>query len=291
MRSLTLQHAPFEIHPHPLALGAFWHLGWFHLQAQPPDGCRANFQCWCVCRCFGVAVVRSRHMETPQRLMRPTWWVILLLLWAPHTLIAQLCGQSYDSRIAAIHKAAKQLDGRQPRLLLAGSSSIRKWPQTDTVFSQFDVVNAGFGGSCFSDLWALRDTLIYALRPQVLVVYEGDNDLSDGVPSEDILEVANRLLEELSRRLPETEVVVIAPKASRARHHLASTYLTLNRELRLVAMNHGAHWVDFWGVQHHADGTLRDDLFVADRLHLNDLGYAVWVRELRRQLPWLDPRN
>ena len=230
-------------------------------------------------------------METPQRLMRPTWWVILLLLWAPHTLIAQLCGQSYDSRIAAIHKAAKQLDGRQPRLVLAGSSSIRKWPQTDTVFSQFDVVNAGFGGSCFSDLWALRDTLIYALRPQVLVVYEGDNDLSDGVPSEDILEVANRLMEELSRRLPETEVVVIAPKASRARHHLASTYLTLNRELRLVAMNHGAHWVDFWGVQHHADGTLRDDLFVADRLHLNDLGYAVWVRELRRQLPWLDPRN
>lgn len=204
---------------------------------------------------------------------------------------AQLCGQSYDSRIATVHNAARQLQGQKPRLVLTGSSSIRKWPQTDTVFSQYDVVNAGFGGSCFSDLWALRDTLIYALRPEVLVVYEGDNDLSDGVPSEDILDVADRLLEELSRRLPETEVVVIAPKASRARHHLAPAYLALNRKLRLVSMNHGAHWVDFWDVQHDANGTLRDDLFVADRLHLNDEGYAVWVRELRRQLPWLDPRN
>ena len=223
--------------------------------------------------------------------MRAAWGMILLFSGVPEICTAQLCGQSYDSRIAHIHTAAQQLDGTRPRLVLTGSSSIRKWPQTDTVFSQYDVVNAGFGGSCFSDLWALRDTLIYALRPDVLVVYEGDNDLSDGVPSEDILDVANRLLEELSRRLPTTEVVLIAPKASRARHHLASAYLALNQKLRMVAMNHGAHWVDFWDVQHRADGSLRDDLFVADRLHLNDLGYAVWVRELRRQLPWIDPRN
>ena len=223
--------------------------------------------------------------------MRTTWGVILLFLGVPEICTAQLCGQSNNARFAQIHTAAQQLGGNRPRLVLTGSSSIRKWPQTDTVFSQYDVVNAGFGGSCFSDLWALRDTLIYALRPEVLVIYEGDNDLSDGVPSADILDDANRLLEELSRRLPTTEVVVIAPKASRARHHLASAYLALNRELRLVAMDHGAHWVDFWDVQHHADGTLRDDLFVADRLHLNDLGYTVWVRELRRQLPWLDPRN
>ena len=223
--------------------------------------------------------------------MRATWGVILLFLLAPKNCVAQLCGQSYDSRIAQIHQAAQHLEGQKPRIVLTGSSSIRKWPQTDSVFAHFDVVNAGFGGSCFSDLWALRDTLIYALRPDVLVVYEGDNDLSDGVPSEDILDVADQLLEEVSRRLPDTDIVVIAPKASGARQHLASAYLSLNKKLRVVAMNHGTHWVDFWEVQHRADGILRDDLFVADQLHLNDLGYTVWVDELRRQLPWLDPNR
>ena len=223
--------------------------------------------------------------------MRATWGVVLLFLLAPKNCVAQLCGQSYDSRIAQIHQAAQQLEGQKPRIVLTGSSSIRKWPQTDTVFAHFDVVNAGFGGSCFSDLWKFRDTLIYALHPNVLVVYEGDNDLSDGVPSEDILDVADQLLEEVSRRLPNTDIVMFAPKASGARQHLASVYLSLNNKLRVVAMNHGAHWVDFWEVQHRADGTLRDDLFVGDRLHLNDLGYTVWVDELRRQLPWLDPNR
>ena len=217
--------------------------------------------------------------------------LMTLLLVAPHFCSGQLCGQSYNARIARIHQTAQQLEGQKPRIVLTGSSSIRKWPQTDTVFAHFDVVNAGFGGSCFSDLWKFRDTLIYALRPNVLIVYEGDNDLSDGVPSEDILDVADQLLEEVSRRLPDTDIVVIAPKASGARQHLASAYLSLNKKLRVVAMNHGAHWLDFWEVQHRADGTLRDDLFVGDRLHLNDLGYTLWVDELRRQLPWLDPNR
>ena len=83
--------------------------------------------------------------------MRAAWGVILLFLWAPQNCMAQLCGQSYDSRIATIHAAAQKLGGHKPRLVLTGSSSIRKWPQTDTVFSQYDVVNAGFGGSCYSD--------------------------------------------------------------------------------------------------------------------------------------------
>ena len=212
-----------------------------------------------------------------------------LLLTTPFMCAAQFCGQEYGGRVSQIHEAARNLVGEHPRLVLTGSSSIRMWPRTDTVFSQFDVVNAGFGGSCFSDLWRLRDTLIYALRPDVLVVYEGDNDLSDGVPIAEIVDIANRLLDELSRRLPDTEVVVIAPKASLARGHLASTYLALNEQLRLIAMNHGVHWLDFWAVQHDANGKLREELFIHDKLHLNAEGYSVWVEELRRQLPWLDP--
>ena len=115
-------------------------------------------------------------------MMRAACGVILLLLGVPHICTAQLCGQSYDNRIAHIHTSAQHLDGSRPRLVLTGSSSIRKCPKPTLSSPKYDVVNAGFGGSCFSDLWALRDTLIYALRPEVLVIYEGDNDLSDGVP-------------------------------------------------------------------------------------------------------------
>jgi lysophospholipase L1-like esterase len=211
------------------------------------------------------------------------------VVWTCSTLSAQLCGQGYDAQVADIHARANRLEGNKPRLVMLGSSSFRFWPSTDTVFSHFDVVNAGFGGSCFQDAWRLRDTLIYALDPDVLLIYEGDNDVHDRVPVDDVVGTASMLLDEVSLRMPNLEVVVVAAKASPARYHLKTDYLKLNNSLRLVAMNHGAHWVDFWDVQHKGDGALREDLFIADRLHLNDEGYALWVRELRRQLPWLDP--
>ena len=221
-----------------------------------------------------------------------TRWLGLGVAWVfSHTqpLNAQPCGLDYDTQVAAIHDQANQLNDERPRLVLLGSSSFRFWPETDTVFSQFEVVNAGFGGSCFQDAWRLRDTLIYALNPDILMVYEGDNDLHDRIPIDDIVATASMLLEDVSLRMPDLDVVVVAPKASPARYHLKSQYLQLNASLRLLAMDHGAHWLDFWDVQHREDGTLREDLFIADRLHLNDEGYEVWVRELRRQLPWLDP--
>lgn len=217
------------------------------------------------------------------------WLWVAGMLWCAQPANAQLCGQDYDAQVAAIHARASQLKGEQPRLVLLGSSSFRFWPATDTVFSHFEVVNAGFGGSCFQDAWRLRDTLIYALNPDVLMIYEGDNDLHDRLAMDDIVATASMLLEDVSLRMPNLDVVVVAPKASPARYQLKDKYLKLNAALRLLAMDHGAHWLDFWDVQHREDGALRDDLFIDDRLHLNDKGYEVWVRELRRQLPWLDP--
>ena len=203
----------------------------------------------------------------------------------------QFCGQNHASAVRNIHASARELAGEKPRLVMVGSSTIRTWPSPDTAFSQFDVVNAGFGGSCFSDLWVLRDTLIYALQPEVLMIYEVYNELVDGVPERDILATAQQLIHELSARLPETAVVVVAPKASPARYHLAPAYLSLNEGLKQVAERHGAVWVDCWDAQHTDTGALREDLFVADGVHFNGQGYAVWVRELRRQAPWLDPNR
>jgi lysophospholipase L1-like esterase len=217
--------------------------------------------------------------------------VVLLMGWLGLGICAtaQLCGQEYDAEVAAIHQRARSLEGKRPTLVLVGSSSFRLWPQTDTVFASFDVINAGFGGSCFQDAWLLRDTLIHAFRPSVVLIYEGDNDLYDGLPQEDILAHASSLFSDLKHRLPDTKVVVVAPKASPARNHLREQYLSLNSHLKALAADHGAYWVDFWESQHDEHGHLRDDLFMPDQLHLNSDGYAVWVRELRKQVPWLDP--
>lgn len=209
----------------------------------------------------------------------------------PQVVWGQFCGQSYEAPIAAIHKQAEQLPGHRPTLLLTGSSSIRLWPDAPEAFPQFEVINAGFGGSCYSDLWALRDTLLFAFEPDVVIVYEGDNDLSDGLPQSEILSSANALFADLAQRLPDTKVVVLAPKPSLARRHLAEECRLLSEALGQVARRHEFAFVDFWDAMHLADGTLDAGLFVGDGLHLNQRGYDAWVATLRRELPWLDPRR
>lgn len=176
-------------------------------------------------------------------------------------------------------------------MLLTGSSSIRLWPDAAEAFPHFEVINAGFGGSCYSDLWALRDTLLFAFDPDVVVIYEGDNDLSDGLPQSEILSSAKTLFADLAQRLPDTKVVVLAPKPSLARLQLAEECRLLSEALGQVARRHEFAFVDFWGAMHLADGTLDAGLFVADGLHLNQRGYDAWVATLRRELPWLDPRR
>ena len=203
----------------------------------------------------------------------------------------QFCGQNHTGRISQIHKTADVLVGDKPNLVLTGSSSIRMWPGLVDVFPEHDVVNAGFGGSCFSDLWKLRDTLIYALNPDVLVIYEGDNDLSDGLPLSEILSSAQALFEDIAQRLPDANVVVLAPKPSLTRQHLAEECRLLSEALGQEALRRGFAFVDFWDAMHLADGTLNADVFVGDGLHLNQRGYDTWVATMRRELPWLDPKR
>ena len=218
-------------------------------------------------------------------------WLTLTLAVVPQLVRGQFCGQSYDTRIAAIHRQAEQLPGHQPTLVLTGSSTIRLWPEAPEAFPQFEVINAGFGGSCYADLWALRDTLLFAFEPDVVVIYEGDNDLSDGLPQSEILASASKVFTDIAKRLPNTKVVVLAPKPSLARRHLAEECRTLSKALVQEVRRHNFSFVDFWDAMHLADGTLDESLFVGDGLHLNQGGYDVWVSTLRNALPWLDPKR
>ena len=140
-------------------------------------------------------------------------------------------------------------------------------------------------------MWALRDTLLFAFEPDVVIIYEGDNDLSDGLPQSEILVSANALFADIARRLPDTKVVVLAPKPSLARSQLSGECKRLSEALRAVTLQHDFAFVDFWDVIHLPNGVLNEGLFVEDGLHMNQAGYDLWVSEIRRQLPWLAPEK
>ena len=165
-------------------------------------------------------------------------------------------------------------------ILFTGSSSIRFWASLATDFPKRNVVNRGFGGSEMSDLVYFADKLILPYRPKQIFIYEGDNDISNGKTPDEILLDASKLLALIREKLPrKTRVLFISPKPSTLRWSLKDKYEAFNQKLQAwTKRNKYVTFVDVWTPMLEGDGTVRQDLFMEDGLHMNEKGYAIWIR-------------
>lgn len=173
----------------------------------------------------------------------------------------------------------KEYDFSQNKKLLVftGSSSVAMWKDVQDYFPEYNVINNGFGGSHFSDLIYFYDKLILKRQPEILFIYEGDNDIaSDKKPSK-IMKEAKQLIEKIQKDLPETHIIFISPKPSIARVKLKNKYITLNNKLeRFCNRNKNVDFANVWTPMLDKQGNVFKDIFLDDGLHMNKKGYDIW---------------
>jgi len=165
-------------------------------------------------------------------------------------------------------------------VLFVGSSSIRFWP-TRECFPQHPVINRGFGGAYMSDVVHYARQIVIPYKPKVIVLYAGDNDVADGKRPEQVLSDFRDFVKLVRSELPKTRIVCLSIKPSPARwdHWLrmreANTLLRSACEFdqRLLYGDVATPMLD-------QDHQPKADLYVEDRLHLNEAGYEVWSRAL-----------
>jgi lysophospholipase L1-like esterase len=170
-------------------------------------------------------------------------------------------------------------------MLLVGSSSFRMWNQVAAAFPERRVVNRGFGGSQMHELLALTDRLVWPYAPKEILVYEGDNDLASQKEPAQIEEEFRAFATLVHRRLPAATIYFVAIKPSPSRVQLLEQARETNE--RIAAYCATRSWLKFIDVftpMLQTDGQPRPELFIADRLHLNDAGYALWTEVIRREL-------
>ena len=85
----------------------------------------------------------------------------------------------WEAQIQAFEAADHQSAPPQNGVLFIGSSSIRKW-NLETSFPGRKYINRGFGGSQIADSVHFADRIAIPYRPQVIVLYAGDNDIAAG---------------------------------------------------------------------------------------------------------------
>ena len=169
--------------------------------------------------------------------------------------------------------------------LFTGSSSIRMWKSLITDFPDRKVLNRGFGGSHISDVLHYFDIVVARHKPKAIVLYCGENDLWSGKPPKQVFADFREFVRRVNALDPEIRIYYLACKPSPKRFEKWEIYQTCNR---LIA-NHcdkddRLNFVDVSKVMLGKDGQPLPGIWLKDKLHMNQAGYARWAKLLTPML-------
>ncbi|TCV96501.1 lysophospholipase L1-like esterase [Luteibacter rhizovicinus] len=215
----------------------------------------------------------------------------IALLFAALVLAAPVFAKGPDhSRWEPDIRAFEMQDRAQPpvpgAVLFVGSSSIRMWTSLSADFPAFRVVNRGFGGSDLDDSTAFAARIVAPYRPGAIVIYAGDNDLMNGDSPEQVRDDFADFVARVRKDQPQVPIAFISIKPSVSRRALLDKILKSNELIREWASRQkDVSFLDIVPGMVDGQGEPRPELFIADGLHMNSKGYALWTATVE---PWLE---
>jgi len=183
----------------------------------------------------------------------------------------------------------EQMDAKNPppknAILFVGDSNIRLWKNLHEDMEGLTVINRGFGGSKTSDLVLYADRIILRYEPKSIVIGSGNNDVNAGIETE--LTVANyhKTINIIHKALPATKIFLLSTKPSPGAPEIIPLKNALNPEIIKIADQYEfVEYINVFDPLFDANMHLSDDLFIYDRGHLNENGYAIWAPIIKTQL-------
>ncbi|MCX6202766.1 MAG: GDSL-type esterase/lipase family protein [Bacteroidetes bacterium] len=167
-------------------------------------------------------------------------------------------------------------------ILFAGSSSFTIWKDITNYFPGYPILNRGFGGSSLPDVIRFNKETIVKYKPKQIYIYCGENDLAanDTITPQIVLERFTTLYHiirtNLGNKIP---VMFVSIKPSVARWNLEDRMVTTNTLVKdFLATQKNTHFIDVHSAMLDANGMVFKDIFIADKLHMNAKGYAIWQK-------------
>ncbi|AQQ72109.1 Argininosuccinate lyase [Limihaloglobus sulfuriphilus] len=214
--------------------------------------------------------------------------LILLAAFVSNGLSEREVNEAEEKRWGKDIKAFMDWDAKNSvpddAVLFLGSSSARGW-QTARFFPEFKVINRGFGGSQTPAVNYFFDRIAAPYNPKVICLYVGDNDITAGNSPEKVFADFKEFKALCEKYTPDAQVVYLSIKPSGSRWNVWPQMKAANA---LIEAHCGKfdnfHYVDVATCLLDESGKPNDELFLGDRLHLNEKGYTVWTNTLRPTL-------
>ncbi|MDF2439519.1 MAG: hypothetical protein JWN98_503 [Abditibacteriota bacterium] len=192
---------------------------------------------------------------------------------------------SWEEEIRAFEQADAQNPPLQDAILFAGSSSITMWTSVAEDFSEYRVINRGFGGSIIADSTQFADRILIPCRPRLIMLYAGDNDLAGGLSPQQVEAEFRKFVATMHDALPQTFITYLSIKPSPSRWHLRAAAQQANRAIEAATHeDERLAFLDVASVMLGSDGRPRPDIFIEDDLHMNRRGYELWIPVIRAHL-------
>ena len=170
-------------------------------------------------------------------------------------------------------------------VLSIGSSSIRTWNDLEVRFRDYPIVKRGFGGCEYQDILHYADDIVFPYLPSKIVLYAGENDLVKGRSVDEMYAIFLVLYQKIRTVLPNTEVYFIAVKPSEKLKEYRSLIEQFNGKVKQLVDSELPYirYVDIFHPMLNDNGDPKPELFTVDKLHINNKGYDIWEKEIRKQ--------
>ena len=217
-------------------------------------------------------------------------------------LLLSLCAQDLPPEIAKWEPDVAALQARDAAeatptdaVLFFGSSSIRLWDTIEEDMAPWPVVQRGYGGARMSDMAAYMDRVIgprlgpdNPRRPRALCLFVANDIAGNGeldVEPGEVLVRFRRIHDYVRGRDATLPVfwIEVTPTAKRW-----AVWPKIEEAARLirdrVAGSPNTYFIPTAGAYIGPDNRPREELFVEDKLHLNEAGYDLWGSLIKAKL-------
>ncbi len=210
---------------------------------------------------------------------------LILIVFISNTLSAQQL--PFYNEIQQFKKQDSISFPPKNAILLVGSSSFTKWKDVQSYFPNYTIINRGFGGSVLPDVLHYANNIIIPYHPKQVVVYCGDNDLasSDTITPRIVTNRFKQLFSIIRRKLPAATITFVSIKPSPSRLKLMSKMEQTNSMIKaFLKSRKNTSFIDVFHPMLMANGKAIPDIFLADSLHMNEKGYAIWKKAIKPKL-------
>jgi hypothetical protein len=172
-------------------------------------------------------------------------------------------------------------------IIFAGSSSIRLWKSLAVDMVPYNVIQRGYGGAKLSDFAVYADRIFSPLPGRALVLFIA-NDIAGTEKDKNPSEV-NKLFLDVVRTFrkshPAAPVFWIAITPTSSRWEVWPRINEANNLIRKTCEKHrNTYFIETAFAFLNEKGEPKDELFVADKLHLNEEGYRIWTGIVKKEL-------